>query len=154
MMTDKAGTLTHGCVRCGAPVPLAEAMCERCNPLGLPQPAASQVHGTVFLGVGIAVVVLALLANIAVSGIGPFLSSVGSVVAVDGGLRITLSVSNEGSRAGSTTCRVHDLEGGLGPDTAFVQTPRIEPGATLTFDITTTALGDMPRPLVAECRDL
>ena len=34
--------LTHGCVRCGARIPLAESMCERCNPLGLRAPAASQ----------------------------------------------------------------------------------------------------------------
>ena len=42
---------THGCVRCGAPVPIADGMCERCNPLGLKQPAASQAHGTVVLGI-------------------------------------------------------------------------------------------------------
>jgi hypothetical protein len=153
-MTDEAASLTHGCVRCGAPVPLADAMCERCNPLGLRQPAASQIHGTVFLGVGFAVVALALLANLAVSGIGPFRASVSEVAPDPRGLVLTLTVTNDGSRVGSTTCRVHDLDGGLGPDTAFVQTPRIEAGATLTFDVTVTALGNEPRPLTAECRDL
>ena len=39
----------HGCVRCGARIPIAESMCERCNPLGLKSPAASQAHGTVFV---------------------------------------------------------------------------------------------------------
>jgi ribosomal protein L40E len=52
--TQAAGP-THGCVRCGARIPLAESMCERCNPLGLRAPAASQVHGTVFVGIVAAV---------------------------------------------------------------------------------------------------
>ena len=39
---------THGCIRCGAPIPLADALCAACNPGGLEQPAASQAHGTVF----------------------------------------------------------------------------------------------------------
>ena len=58
--------------RCGARIPMSEAMCERCNPLGLKQPAASQAHGTVFLGIAVAVVVLAVVARLAVSGVGPF----------------------------------------------------------------------------------
>jgi hypothetical protein len=153
-MADETASLTHGCVRCGAPVPLADAMCERCNPLGLSQPAASQIHGTVFLGVGLAVVALALLANLAISGIGPFRATVSGVVADPRGLVVTLSVTNDGSRIGSTTCRVSEPDGGIGPNTAFVQTPRIEPGATLTFDVTVTELGSEPRPLVAACRDL
>ena len=48
-------TQMQACVRCGAPVSLQTALCERCNPLGLAQPAASQAHGTVFLGIGAAV---------------------------------------------------------------------------------------------------
>ena len=40
----------HGCVRCGARIPISESMCERCNPLGLKAPAASQAHGTAILG--------------------------------------------------------------------------------------------------------
>ena len=41
--------LTHPCVRCGAPVPLDVGLCERCNPLGLRDSSASQVHGTVVI---------------------------------------------------------------------------------------------------------
>ena len=62
----------HGCVRCGASIPISESMCERCNPLGLKAPAASQAHGTAILGVAVAVVLLAVVARIAVSGVGPF----------------------------------------------------------------------------------
>ena len=61
----------HGCVRCGARIPISESMCERCNPLGLKAPAASQAHGTAILGVAVAVVILAVVARLAVAGVGP-----------------------------------------------------------------------------------
>src|SRR5690242_13721639 len=60
-----AQPLTHPCARCGAPVPLDVGLCERCNPLGLKDSASSQVHGTVFVAVGLAVVVLAIVAHLA-----------------------------------------------------------------------------------------
>ncbi|HEX5826618.1 MAG TPA: hypothetical protein VFY23_03800, partial [Candidatus Limnocylindrales bacterium] len=50
----------HGCVRCGARIPVSQAMCEHCNPLGLKEPAASQAHGTVFVGIAVAVVLMAV----------------------------------------------------------------------------------------------
>ena len=68
----RAAGVTHPCARCGAPVPLDVGLCERCNPLGLKDAASSQVHGTVFLAVGLAVVALAVIAHFAVAGIGPF----------------------------------------------------------------------------------
>ena len=74
----------HGCVRCGARIPMSEAMCERCNPLGLKQPSASQAHGTVFVGIAVAVVALAVIARLAVSGIGPFKGEVAGVEADPG----------------------------------------------------------------------
>lgn len=144
----------HGCVRCGAPVALDVAMCEDCNPLALAQPSASQVHGTVALGVGAAVIGLALLASVALAGIGPFRASVASVAADPPGLNVTLSVTNEGSRAGATTCRVYDPVVGISVAAAIMQTPRIEPGATITFNRRVTEFGDDHRTLAVECRDL
>ena len=98
----------HGCVRCGARIPISESMCERCNPLGLKAPAASQAHGTAILGVAVAVVILAVIARIAVAGIGPWTSSLVSVGADPAGLRVTISITNAGSNAGATTCRIGD----------------------------------------------
>jgi hypothetical protein len=144
----------HGCVRCGAPVPIDVAMCERCNPLALAQPAASQAHGTVFLGVGLAVVGLAILANFAVSGIGPFKATIASVVADPPGLNVTLSVTNSGSRAGATTCRVYEASLGIGPDTPLIQTPRIDAGATITFNRRITGIDSDVLELAVQCRDL
>jgi predicted nucleic acid-binding Zn ribbon protein len=149
--TQTAGP-THGCVRCGAPVPLDIALCERCNPLGLPQPASTQAHGTVFLAVALSVVGLALLGRFALSGIGPFTASIAGVVAAPPGLAITLSVTNEGTSAGSTTCRVFDpADPGLGPDSAFLTSPAVEPGRTISFSSETALLGPTVRPLAVEC---
>lgn len=148
-----ASVPTHGCVRCGRPVPVSVALCEACNPLGLAQPAASQAHGTVFLAIGVAVLGLALLGRLAMAGIGPFRGSVVAVAPAADGLVVTLAVTNEGTRAGATTCRIYDPSlPGIGPESAQVLSPRIEPGATVTFTKTIAELGSVPRPLAAECR--
>lgn len=142
----------HGCVRCGARIPIDVSMCERCNPLGLKAPAASQAHGTVFLGIAIAVVVMAVVARAAVVGIGPFRTEVAGIVADPEGLRISITVTNDGSSAGSTTCRVGDPAiRGIGPETAYVTSPIVGPGETVTFEAVVDSLGTTVRPLSAEC---
>jgi predicted nucleic acid-binding Zn ribbon protein len=142
----------HGCVRCGARIPLSESMCERCNPLGLKAPAASQAHGTVFLGIAIAVVIMAVLARLAVAGIGPFRTEVAGVEAYPAGLRISISVTNDGTNAGSTTCRVGDPRiRGIGPETAYVTSPVVGPGETVTFQAVVASLGTTVIPLTADC---
>ena len=143
---------THGCVRCGAPVPLDIALCERCNPLGLPQPASSQAHGTILVAIGISVVGLALLGKFALSGIGPFPASVVGVVSAPPGLAITVTVTNKGSSAGATTCRVFDpATGGTGLDVAYLLSPQIPAGSTVSFSKETAALGSEVRTLAVEC---
>jgi ribosomal protein L40E len=144
--------LTHGCARCGAPVPIDVGLCERCNPLGLRDAASSQAHGTIFVGIGLAVVALAVIAQLAVSGIGPFPARVGNVEAGDGGLTLSLTVTNEGTSLGSTTCRITD-PALPGSQAAIIQSPRIEPGETLTFETMVTGLGTSERPLAVECSD-
>jgi hypothetical protein len=143
--------LTHDCVRCGAPTALDRGLCEGCNPLGLRDASSSQVHGTAFLGVLVAVIVLAVVARAAVSGVGPFDGAVASVEGQDGGLAITLTVTNDGSASGQTTCRVTDpsLRGG-GPS-EFILSPRIEPGETVTFTKVVTRLGSEPRTFDVTC---
>lgn len=145
--------LTHGCVRCGVEVPLDVAMCERCNPLGLSQPAASQAHGTVALGIVIAVVVLAVVGRVALAGVGPFAGTVASVVSDPPNLALTLTVRNDGSSSGQTTCRIYDpAQGvGIGPNAVFVQSPPIQPGQTLSFSKVVIGLGSEARPLAADC---
>jgi predicted nucleic acid-binding Zn ribbon protein len=139
----------HGCVRCGKPVPLDVAMCEDCNPLGLSQPASTQVHGTVFLAVGLAIVVMAVFARLAVSGIGPFPAAVRDVVPSSGGLTITLTVTNSGTKTGSTTCQIR--RSGSGGGGVIVQSPHIDPGQTVTFRTTTESFGTKRLPLAVAC---
>jgi hypothetical protein len=133
---------THGCVRCGRPVPLDVALCEVCNPLGLAQPAPAQAHGTVAVAVVVAVAALALLAGLARSGIGPFDATVTEVAASPPTLVLTISATNRGSAVGAARCRVTDSRGRV----ASVATERIQPGATVTFTRVVTGLGSDAGP--------
>jgi len=127
-------------------------MCESCNPLGLKQPAPSQAHGTVLLAVIVGVIGLAILGRLALNGIGPFRGQVGNIVAVPQGLAVTLTVTNLGSTSGSTTCRIYDpSSAGIGPDAAYIVSPAIDPGRTVSFSKDVTTLGDTVRPLAVEC---
>jgi hypothetical protein len=76
-------------------------MCDRCNPLGLKQPAPSQAHGTVLLAIVGAVIGLAILGRVALSGIGPFKGQIGNVVAAPPGLAVTVTVENVTGPPGS-----------------------------------------------------
>ena len=142
---------THPCVRCGAPVALDVGLCERCNPLGLRDSASSQVHGTVFVAVALAIVGLAVAARLAVAGIGPFTALVTSVRSDAGVLTVSLRVTNEGTSAGSTTCRISDPSANAAGPSGFVLSPRIAPKATITFDHALTGFSGEPRPLAVEC---
>ncbi len=141
----------HGCVRCGAPVAVDVALCEECNPLGLAQPSASQVHGTAFLGVAIAVIIMAVVARLAISGVGPFVGQVSAVMQAGDGLAVTLLVTNTGTSTGATTCRLTDPAARYGGASGYVQSPRIGPGETITFTGQITQLGTTARLLTAEC---
>jgi len=148
----RAAEPTHGCVRCGARIPLSESMCERCNPLGLKAPAASQAHGTAALGIVIAAIIMAVVARFLVADIGPFTSTVADVQADPAGLRVTISITNTGSSAGRTTCRVGDPTiRALGPQTAYVQSPMVDGKATVSFEVVVASLGTTPRVLTVDC---
>ena len=126
-------------------------MCEYCNPLGLAQPAASQAHGTIFLAIGVVVVVMALIGRLILTGIGPFVASVASVTPTAAGLAITVSITNEGNRSGASTCRISDPMLLSSTTSAFFLSPQIEPGVTQTFTRETTSLGREVRPLQVDC---
>jgi hypothetical protein len=143
--------VTHGCQRCGAPVAIDVGLCERCNPLGLADSSSSQLHGTVFIGVVLAVVALALIGRLSLTGVGPFEGSVAAAVASGDGLAITLTVTNNGTGTGQTTCRVTDPVDRSGGGSAFLLSPQIAGGKTSTFTQTVTQLGSKIRPLTVEC---
>jgi hypothetical protein len=143
---------THPCARCGAPVALDVGLCERCNPLGLRDSASSQVHGTVFVAVAAAVAGLAIAAHLAVSGIGPFTARVTAMTTGPsaGVLIATIEARNDGRSTGTATCRLTDpLDPALVHST-IVYSPRIAPGATVTFDQEVT-FGSADRMLAVTC---
>ena len=144
---------THPCARCGAPVALDVGLCERCNPLGLKDAASSQVHGTVFVAVAMAVTVLAIAAHLAVAGIGPFVAQVTTVRAAPGGAAAvvaTISVHNEGSAAGTATCRISDPADRGIQTSEIVYSPMIPPGSTIQFDHQ-VSFGSAGQPLDVAC---
>jgi hypothetical protein len=142
---------THPCARCGRPVGPGIGLCDECNPLGLRDVAAGQVHGSVFVAVLTAVAILAVLARLSIAGIGPFPASIDRVETAPGGLAITITVTNQGA-AGQSTCRV-GLAGDQGVGTAaFVTTPRLEARETRTFTRVVSPFGSEPRDLVVSCR--
>jgi hypothetical protein len=138
-------------VRCGAPVPIDVGLCERCNPLGLRDSSASQVHGTVVIAVLLAIVGLAFLARFAVSGVGPFTAEIGNAVPAGTGLAITLTVQNQGTATGQTTCRITDPADRNASKGAIVLSPRIDAGQTRTFEVTVYDLGSTVRPFAVAC---
>jgi hypothetical protein len=142
---------THPCVRCGRPTAIERGLCEECNPLGLRDSSASQVHGIALMGVIAAIVVLAVVARFAVSGIGPFEAAVSEVGSAGMGLSVTLEVTNTGSSGGQTTCRITDASPQGGSQAAVVQSPRIEPGETRSFTRELTEFGSEPLRLAVEC---
>ena len=143
---------THGCFRCGAPIPLADALCAACNPGGLEQPAASQVHGTVFAGIALAVVAMLVGATFLIGGVGPFTGQLAAASPVDGGLVLTLGVANAGRRDGPATCRVWDPAYlGNPPIETYVRTPPIPAGETLTFEQRVANLGTETRAFAVDC---
>ncbi len=99
----------------------------------------------------VGVVLLALLAKVALSGVGPFTAQVTDVVPAGAGLAVTLAVTNGGSSTGQTTCRVTDPKDRNGGKGAIVLSPQIDAGATATFSQTVTEFGAVARELTVEC---
>src|SRR5262245_18713795 len=142
---------THPCVRCGKPTAIDRGLCEESNPLGLRDSSASQVHGIALLGDVGAIVILAVVTRITVSGIGPFETSVGDVQAAGSGLSVTLEVTNTGTAAGQSACGITDESVGGSTAAALVQSPRIEPTETRTFTREITEFGSEPLELTVRC---
>ena len=147
-----AAAPTHACIRCGAPIPLTDALCAACNPGGLEQPSASQAHGTVFAGIALAVVAMLVGATFLIGGVGPFTGQVTAASPVDGGLVLTFVVTNAGRRDGPATCRTWDPAYlGNPPIETYVRTPPIPAGGTLTFEQRVADLGTETRAFAVDC---
>jgi hypothetical protein len=142
---------THPCQRCGAPIPVDRGLCERCNPLGLRDVSTSQVHAIAIGGIAVFVLVLAVAGRLALSGIGPFNATIAGVTPAGSGLDVTLTVRNTGSSSGQTTCHVTDPADRTSNQGAYVLSPSVGAGETVTFTKRVTELGTTTRPLEVEC---
>lgn len=143
---------THPCIRCGREgVPADAGLCELCNPLELSQPSATQMHGIAAVGILGFILLLAVLAAATMAATGPFPASVVGVEPAEGGLAVTLSVTNEGSNSTATTCVLREVKSGMGVRAAGVQTPRIAGGETETFTRILAQFGSEPLTLSVDC---
>jgi hypothetical protein len=127
-------------------------LCDDCNPLGLRDVAAGQVHGSVFVAVTAAVIILFVLARWSVAGGGPYPATVDLVEPSGNGLAVTLTVTNQGASGGQTTCRLSRIgDGGTGT-AAFVTSPRLGAHETRTFRSVVTQFGSAPAQFQVECQ--
>ena len=120
------------CVRCETPFePAGEDV-----DLALPRPAApspTQSHGTVMVAVLSGFVLLAVLLWLSVRGVGPFTASVVETTRVGDQARVTVTITNEGSKPGHGKCRIERIS-----DTGDSQPPhqflseRVRGGQTVT----------------------
>ena len=95
------------CFRCGQPTPPGVSLCERDNPARIKSPSATQVHGTIVIGVLAGFVLLAVLLRVATAGVGPYPAAVaGAATRADGGLDLVILVTNQGTRTAGASCRV------------------------------------------------
>ena len=144
---------THPCIRCGRQgVPADAGLCELCNPLELSQPSATQMHGIAAVGIIAFILVLAVAGRAVLSGTGPFTGRIDGVSATAEGLQVSLSVTNDGSKAAATTCAITRTPRPVGSSSQVVQTPRIEAGATVAFSTFVTKFGSSVVPLAVECQ--
>jgi hypothetical protein len=149
--TPEDAAQAHPCVRCGRPVPLHVALCEECNPLGLSDPASSQAHGIAIAGIIAFVIFLAVVARVTLAGLGPFTAAVVDAVPTDKGLRVTIEISNAGSRSGQTNCVLTDPRGPVTGDVVRVQTPVVPAGETIRFESEISRFGSEPVALGVQC---
>ncbi|MFI5262370.1 MAG: hypothetical protein ACHQZR_07445 [Candidatus Limnocylindrales bacterium] len=121
------------CQRCGKPTPLGVGLCDEDNPGHISGPGTAQLHATILGGVAIGFIGLALLGRLALAGVGPFTGQLTSAtIQIDGGIAVTLTVRNDGTKTANATCRVS--RGGVpAPDDIDFLTDPLRPGETLTY---------------------
>lgn len=130
----RCGTARRGdlqvCVRCETP--FAEDV-----DLAIPRPAApspSQSHGTVMVALVAGFVLMAVLLGLSVRGVGPFTGRVVEAVPAGDKTLVTVTVTNEGRKAGHGKCRISRITtttGDATSDVAFLS-KRVAPHSTIT----------------------
>jgi hypothetical protein len=94
------------CLKCGRATPLGVSLCNADNPGRIKSPSATQVHGTIVVGVLIGFLALLLLFRLGSSGVSFASTLSGVATRPDGGLDIVVSVQNNGTHASGASCRI------------------------------------------------
>ena len=132
------------CIRCGKETPPGVSLCDDDNPGHIKAPSTFQVHGTVLLGVGVGVVGLLLLFQLAIRHAGPFDAvMLGSSIAADGSTQIQLQVDNQGSSDSFANCRV-TRDGSPRADDLALRTPSIAAHGTVVITRTLPVPAEPP----------
>jgi hypothetical protein len=124
------------CYKCGREIGPDESICAVCNRAGMATPSATQYHGTIVVAIIAGVVLLAVLASMALRGVGPYTGNAIDVRAGGQGVVVaTLRVTNEGSKAGRAKCEVTARDAAGHPiGAATAVSPEIPGGGSVTFD--------------------
>jgi hypothetical protein len=143
------------CLKCGRPIDPSETMCEVCNQAGMTAPAATQMHGTVAVAIIGAVIGLGVLASVLVGDPGPY---PGSVVGFEpsaraGDVEVTVTVTNEGTRAGRARCEMTARDA-AGREVArdVVVSPEIPAAESVEFTATLADLATEPAEVEVRCQ--
>jgi predicted nucleic acid-binding Zn ribbon protein len=124
------------CYKCGREIGPDESICSVCNRAGMATPSATQYHGTIVVAIIAGVVLLAVLASLALRGVGPYSGTALDVRPSGQGIVVaTVRVTNEGTKAGRAKCEVtaRDAAGHpLGAATGI--SPEVPGGSSVTFD--------------------
>lgn len=142
------------CIKCGRPVGPDDSLCEICNRAGMSTPATTQMHATIVVAVGAALVLMAIWAGLSQRGGGPYLGSVLSVrLDPPYGVLVSASVLNQGSSAARARCRLEaqDASGAV-LRSASALTPLVAPGESTTFEQRIPGLVEIPATVALDCR--
>jgi predicted nucleic acid-binding Zn ribbon protein len=123
------------CIKCGREIGPDESICAVCNRAGMVTPSASQYHGTMAAAIVAGVILMAVAASWALTGVGPYSADVIGVRNAADGVQATVSVSNEGTKPGRAKCQLiaHDAQG-RSLQSRSVVSPQVPGGESVTFD--------------------
>lgn len=145
------GEVRH-CIKCGREIGPDETICEICNRAGMATPSASQYHATMVAAIVIGVILLAVAASIAMTGVGPFQAQTLDVRAGADGVQVTVAVTNDGSKQGRAKCQlISEDRNGRSLDAHSTVSPPVPAGERITFDVPITRLSAVPASVTVSC---
>jgi hypothetical protein len=123
------------CVRCGRPTPLGVALCENDNPAKIKGPSATQVHGTIAVGlISGFILLLVLLTRVTTPAASGELAATIPTFSqlADGSTQVVIRVTNNSTSAAAANCRVQRGGTDGAGDVEFLTQP-LQDGQSVEF---------------------